>query len=824
MFSYKSIWRIYFDDQQQDRGAFLLLFCLFLFVAITMLAMVIDQSRESLALETIQRAADASALAAVRQLDSTQQGWNNARRAAVLALKSNPVHGARSGFENLRLADDAPSGPWLNSSTHTTTTGTAGGITFTVERGAIWFDNSLKDGLGDYVFRSLESDVDGFVQNSKWNGFVNTYLIANAVRTTVRLDRLPAYLGAVIGFDSFNDLERSAIAVSNAELEFEVAPLAIPYCQLLLDSNVHTNDSRHLIEEYNSDEQQRRELVFTEADPKRNLRDWNNIPQNQLDARLSRREGLTRFESFIRRPYVMYDGDSICSPQAIQGPAPSCKHVPLYGTIGQPATRSGTVTQPGEVAALFARAMNPNENARIKANLGAFFAPLEELSNNTGDVATASSELDRFINSGQRTFAQTFFWVENGQIKTRRNFPFIRTLRPPRWEDDPERRPFMINNHTGEHDTMFDLRLGWPTQFNIDGAQQATWIRMILDHQGNDKRRKNTRPPATWTNPLCHTDSNAIVANDPNQRVRRVRAMVIAPGNPEFDYCDFGALFSGNQQHAAPTITDSLPTIVGSVEVDLFDHHLTEFSKNARFVNEMNSANLKRPKDYEGPFRRVITPHYPGVISDAVDRHPGELDVASNQIFEAIADRVSDYKPLYEQCFGEAEKDEQGNIVADFDSPCAGKADEVARDLPQLDELDIFPDAYFECFDVDFLNTQLLQVDGSLWACLNHGACNDKNKSKTGSFNKLFNTINKILTGKKNIPARPFAHCLNQFRVGWSDPANPASYEELKPLRADRGCGGVRGRMVHDPNNKKVWATGSSHIAASPALINVADG
>ncbi len=124
-------------------------------------ALVVDHSKEEIAVTNIQRSADAAALAAARRLNGRVDGWWDAKKAAVAAIKRNPIHGANNealatvalktgepAFWDSKVPENilnsvgkgqAP--PAYNSGIE----GKGAGIDVKVERGLYWRDSQKLD-------------------------------------------------------------------------------------------------------------------------------------------------------------------------------------------------------------------------------------------------------------------------------------------------------------------------------------------------------------------------------------------------------------------------------------------------------------------------------------------------------------------------------------------------------------------------------------------------------------------------------------------------------------------------------------------------------
>jgi hypothetical protein len=96
-----------------------------------------------------------------------------------------------------------------------------------------------------------------------------------------------------------------------------------------------------------------------------------------------------------------------------------------------------------------------------------------------------------------------------------------------------------------------------------------------------------------WTSPLCHdrripldarTDTGSGVS-----RVKKVRVMLVAPG-VDADYCDYRARYNLQLENAISPYAASLPTVVGFLDLNLFDFNFDELST---FAND--TPNYPRP-------------------------------------------------------------------------------------------------------------------------------------------------------------------------------------------------------------------------------------
>ncbi len=295
-----------------DRGFTMPLFAMLIAVFLGIAALVIDHSKEEIAVQNIQRAADAAALAAARRLNGRVDGWWDSKKAAIVAVRSNPIHGADpKQVSKMKLNAGGPAAFWddplkykiLTASAKTNytppatnegTKASAGGVNVVVESGLYWRDPET----GSYQFRSLETDDDGL------KGAAPLYVLANAVRVKVSLDKLDTLFGGTFGVNVFENLQRESIAVMDNALDRPVAPIGIPLCQLLFDTNPNVVRGVHMTEKYNGAMHCERPTYVTENNAKGELATQFDGPVGGGDTavltRDDRIDGITRAESFER--------------------------------------------------------------------------------------------------------------------------------------------------------------------------------------------------------------------------------------------------------------------------------------------------------------------------------------------------------------------------------------------------------------------------------------------------------------------------------------------------------------------------------------------
>lgn len=328
-------------------------------------------------------------------------------------------------------------------------------------------------------------------------------------------------------------------------------------------------------------------------------------------------------------------------------------------------------------------------------------------------------------------------------------------------------------------------------------------------------------------------------------------------------------MFSGREQSAIPPLAESHPITVGFVDVDLFDFNFRDLDNHPQFSQERDDwpppghrpwTSLMADED----LIKVVTPHYPGMdpwrgeARELVDRNSAEL--GGTEIFQESRDRMNEFDqaaptctgipdcgsaPTPPTCQGQGEgcqeqwEDYEDDLAdhrecladrAEAIAECEAIADEVEEavgtpgsGLPEelLADTDSgLTEGFFQCFDMETIVQLGKKADEAslcFWKddgdeiedCLEeHGV------DEESIFTKLATEL-----GKGNIRARPYAHCLPQLGLMKFNMQDADSYEQLHPLEAGWGCGGIRGRIV--PNSFALMSTGTNHRAASPALVTV---
>lgn len=222
---------------RNQRGAVLILAAFLLVVIFAIGALIIDLLRVQRASRTLQRAADAAALAGASQLrrtidttNGTIDDWKRSKRAVFAALRSNPVFG--------------DFGEILNSGEF----GIEGG---SPPRGyppdVTYEDPDSHYAYSAYDYPNLDVDIERLfyyratdttsirelvLEGRDWCGNPSpppelmvpisncclastpTFQVANAVRVTLTLKRLPLFFGRFVGLESLTTLSRTALGTA----------------------------------------------------------------------------------------------------------------------------------------------------------------------------------------------------------------------------------------------------------------------------------------------------------------------------------------------------------------------------------------------------------------------------------------------------------------------------------------------------------------------------------------------------------------------------------------------------------------------------------
>ncbi|MFN8391555.1 MAG: pilus assembly protein TadG-related protein [Bdellovibrionota bacterium] len=777
--------------RKDERGVGMVLFSLLIVVVVSIAALVIDHSKQEISAQNVQRAADSAALGAARRLNGRIDGWWDSKKAAVAALRNNPIHGASDGeLQSISLSDGAHAF-WDDSNnltgrmtrglqalpeSHTAPSGnsgsegTVGKIKVTVERGLYWSDGEK------YTFKSLEADTDGL------SSAVPYYLIANAVKVTVSLESLDTIFGGVMGMFQTAAVRREAIAVMDTTLERNVLPVGIPICQLLFDTDPYQNAGDHLSERYKPVRQCERSMYVTELDAKGDVSEDMGVfsgsgtdgtgmftpsSSSSFMSLSERRDGLVRAESFERPAYYWkkYDGTPNLCYLDYKGHAHNCKALPMYGTLGLPSNGPHEEADAIDVR----RAINRNG---IVAKVGQYFKPLASLSGLSDDGAR--QEIAEGIKSSPHTFRDVFLTGNPKNPDPRVNFPFLRTRRVP-IGIDPQNRPALSGAEDVQDKVLYDQNIAMPAAHD--------WIKFIM----MDRSKSGGKSQLNFSNPMCH-DENLRHDDPDNARVLQLYAMVIAP-NKEFvgtdlvRYCDFERVFQSTIQRAIAPIPETEPVVVGFVKINVFDF-------NFQRLDTRPQANPDDPN-----------PLYPATQGkgNLWDGNPAALNLFGNQLSKDFITKTNQYSEEYDKCDDKSDSNGSENSNGKSDK------DNCRDDLPPMPEP---PDvaSLEQCFDLDEYHALEVAL------------------KKTAPLGERYGFLKKLKDILElPIPARPNVHCLPRLRDGYFNRNSLDSYTPLHDLKPGVGCGGLRARLDDCESEDISLPTGQDINQNSPALVTVSD-
>lgn len=778
--------------KNSESGAILPLLAIAIVAIFGVVALLVDLSRGTYTVNTIQEAADSATLSAVRQFNGTEEGWDTAISAAMLALQSNPISGAEANaLVGMTLNANGPMG---NS-----TIGEQNGVRVVVARGMYWFD----DQIGKRKFVSLEEGADN--GNGPWlhQDFAK-HIFADAVKVEVTLNSLDtSAISNAQGRSQIENLRKSSVAVSDSALKLRVFPGAIPYCQLMLntDSNEANN---HMLDTYSPKNAIGRELFFTELEGFVTGSNDTDIPtvggsSNSLPtASLNRRHGLRRYLSQISVPTYDITNGMLCTGNAItNGTGVSCKHKPIQGLLGINGSTPGEATA-ADLLTYFAAA----DNGDMRVQLGEHFKPLREWP--TGDLSNFTNIMNDFMADGTQTIDDRY--IVHNDLGTRKyagpNFPAVRHHQSDSGNNDFMRRP---NRYFGSAniDLFASNRIEWPLKIGLDEFRFGLLVgtRSAADPTVG-RREGDMTPVGTTYAPFINTMCNSATENldRTNYKVRRYAVMVIAPGVEEntyngeqVSYCDFDNQFNKQPQNSRVPWFKNEPRVVGVVHVDFIGFNFEDLST------------------FPGG-----TPRYQSTESggeEIVDSSPAFLELGA--MFQT---EVDEYEAEYQNCQANANSNPNAcNIEVNeniaLPAEIANCFDDTGYLLFKLQVNGVSNKANQcsgkedECDDIDEI----------LFPAAKHACENEYEACK----NQLQNQVNAMtaINAATRIPAIPGQHCLPLPTVNASNFDSVDSFEQpLSPLNPDRGCGGVRARIADDRDGEML-NTGKTWQEMTPIIV-----
>lgn len=793
--------------KNNEAGVIIPLFALLIVAIVIVVAMQIDNSRLNLSVNTIQDAADAASRTGVRQFDGSIPGWENSKKAALLALASNSISGVSEGaLEGIVLDQAGPLGE--------NTLGKANGVTVQVARGIYWFDEALNDGEGGRKFISLEnfesgvgSEIGPLNEEGPWKQRdFDSYALANALKVSVSLGELEASgFGKKYAGDSRKDLQRESIAISDSRLERPVAPFAIPYCQLMLNTDPNEKND-HVLDYFNYRTQEGREFFFTE------LAGFvtGNSSHGTPTASLARREGIRRYLSHVNIPVAYFDGDGpkLCRNTNEEGYDVNCKAIPVQGIIGIPGPSKSYVS-----VSEFMQALKDSSENTLRVGAGEHFRALKEWGTVTAEVHQA---MEAFMKTaGTRFKVRDIFMINEGteldpRWYARPNFPAVKYSQQP--------NIFDIGSQVfGDSDF---LRRPHPSQY-IGSTPGSPWDRtatilMPWKWDGWDDNANvqfgfvqgGTEPAGTFpftggvpiTNPLCNTAEGGPgrMLNSPDYEVTRVDVMVIAPSsdigsNGKATYCDFDALFSGDVQDSVVPVFDNDPRVVGKVRMDFVSYNFEDLD-----------AKFAPSRTFPGG---MVTPNYDDGQTEIIDQNTTRADLGLNQF-----DNIKKFEAEYNEC---------------IESRDAGDPQACDNGVEYGGAIS-FPSEYEDCFDLSSMQglaDQLKDLSSNTECCSCRSTgllglsetCDCDEECVTSQRSQARALLDQMQNN--SVWAKANAHCLPLPNEDASNFNDPNHYEEMAPRHAGRGCGGVRAKVSNTGEESVIIHSGMKWKDMRPVIV-----
>lgn len=528
-----------------ERGLVITLLALLLTAILGIVALVIDGSRRNIVVEHLQNAADAAAMAGVRKLNGKPNGMRLAKRAAVGVLIEARISGLSAELDDsfeLTLGDPDPYENQDPGNRYRALEGEAGNLHVKIERG-YYRDLGSPDGELNFQFQSLEGINELFG--------VESHVLANAVRVTLNIEGVETTFARVFGTQDFGSLVRTSIALYDSELQPCVAPIAIPLCQLML--NTGTAGGLHTTS-FNPGMQCQREFTATEA--------YAEVSD--------REEGLNRASWYPLPPYVYMDGSpTFCQPGGGYPPGNylNCKAIPAKAVLGIPTSdpsEAALPAAPSEVAELL-----KGDGGCIKAGIGSRFRSMNAAVNTSGLPIDAPNG---------------FLQEEPGSVLEQRlldlinnspdSQPFNDVFRPGGIEQPNYPHLRRIYTALNDPDPFRELRISWPI------VQQPGTAEMYLAPKG-----AVPDDPYQWKNPAATTPGTGA-------KVKPINVMIIANQLAEKPYCDFENLFAMQQQNAFAPTNDTEPIVVGFAKAYLIDFHIRRHANNELIPGDTNPWKL----------------------------------------------------------------------------------------------------------------------------------------------------------------------------------------------------------------------------------------
>lgn len=798
-----------------DRGVVLTLFAILIPVLIGIVALVVDLTRQQIIASQLQNMTDAASSAATRELDGTLIGWNRAQAAALAVLQNYRLFGADSSLQGLVFSSSNNSSPEAR----------AGNTVISLDRGIYMLkqpDGETKEeDIGKQSFQSFEA-------GSYRYGGAPAFSVANSVRVYARLENVKSTFGRVISGDTMGNLERESTVIADGDDEECVLPVAIPLCQLMLNTNPH--DQGNYTNEYDANQQCQRDVIAIEA---------NHEVSQRLD-------GLERYDSYYRPPLFP---PNISASSAPPSPAPfnacgddppknangqfiNCKALGLRAVLGVPEDpNSGTATEPSTPKAV-ADAIITNWGAQasqrgcIKTKRGARFRVLHSTADGQGSA----------LSGGGGTF------LENSSLKE----TLVKMIEgdPDKTEDKDIknfRDIFYANNKLASNYPL-------PRRADIQPENQLRWPAIINNKlQSLTARYVGAQNEAQYTNPFCHTIG--ITRDDPGSaKAREVKLMVIAPSSPSIDYCDFDRLFDADNNYK-PTLPtqETKPVVLGFVRAYLYDFQIEKLADDAvnnAFKKPPILAGLELREDYQ----KFINNEESDEGNDVQETIDGLVDDWKKQQ-QRISRSLDKYRQDYgawARCMGckPCGTTNETGCRNDCEPDCGAapayprswiedvRLDSTREQVKKIREdfvnktLASSDQGFRDCFEdpkeevkKTFALDGIISWVNELLGCDAGSYCSPADKPSSFFFKGVENDIENVPELLKMMEYTPANTCLPVRRNDCLDVTDPNCWE-LRPREAQYGCGGLRLRLRCGDKQVESLISSKPLSRRSPILVN----
>lgn len=794
--------------RSEQKGSIFLLITVVLAVSFMVAGLVIDNGREELTVQNVQRAADAAALAGASRLDGTIDGWRRAKIFAVATLRQNRIHGVSPGaIAGLSLTSGSPSywdvnavgpnaGQTMIPAAMAGTSGTAENVTVTVERGAFWYDSD-DFGNGSYSFESWEDAIARKPKKGNGPEKTNTdsYLVANAVRVRVRVDSWQSFLGGLFGVGSFSNLERVAIAVSDGDVLSPMLPIGIQVGFLLHDNDPTTTNAYRATEDPRTVAADRYIATFAGA---RNERDNGSNPDNvNLPITAEQFEmGFQRYENSVSSTLyndIPANTPTVCLPQ----PFPfdtvmnNCKAIEVRSTVlGVPSGRPRQTATAGQVTNAIV--------SGVRAGVGQWFAPLQgaeaaELFTNDAHMNIIAQKMNDAANPQFSDFFDRF--KDSGSTSLNQLFPRLPNRIVP--SDPFGRLP---------DDPVYELIKPFPRNQAGDESITAKFVRG--DSTGTSPNDALYR----FHNPLCFDPRmNGGLANDRQMRVIEGYAAIVDADAPGIDYTDFR--YDNGGQNAKEVLKQTKPRMIGKKRIVIWGG---------------NFRNLDAAFPPGPPPNAAVPASWVRASPTIVSKNDG----APNTI---VGENTFAFLDTNELGFSEwkRKKREYKDDLDQWESCVEGTAGDGSPDCDIPDSNDLLyhpPLAIRACFNLEGIIGDVQQLVGDIVS--NYGLdgenCDDEPEdcnwraSTNGEqiAGQIETAIETFIANLSNAPlvAWPNTHCA-YFLDDRSRPNQANSYrEDMDPFYAGMGCAGLEYSVIYNAEPTS-FATGKTFGQQQPTLV-----